>query len=225
MVGADGAPGAALPTTDHMDDDLCTDKDDVIRQMLLDEKPLALTVSGISLKDRRTLIEWLELVHNSLHLRSETFYLCIRLLDTYCSHHAAVPLGKIQLVGMAALVVASKYHDSHDTIIDMYDATRLCDGQYSKDQMVAAEAEVLAACDFRLSAPLVFQFLDVLHDLGDLEDAPRAMRLLSNLIYDTGMLYRGETPSELAQLIAAAADRIDPAEEDRERLETLQKLI
>jgi len=61
---------------------------------------------------RTTLIDWLIDVHKYMKLKQETLHLCINILDRYLSlEKHSVSRNIMQLIGCAALWIASKYHE------------------------------------------------------------------------------------------------------------------
>lgn len=59
-------------------------------------------------KMRAILIDWLIDVHLKFKLLPETLYITVGIIDRYLSLHT-VARSKLQLVGITALFVASKY--------------------------------------------------------------------------------------------------------------------
>lgn len=61
-------------------------------------------------KMRAILIDWLLEVHIKFELNLETFYLTVNIIDRFLSVKA-VPKRELQLVGISALLIASKYEE------------------------------------------------------------------------------------------------------------------
>ena len=61
--------------------------------------------NDINEKMRAILIDWLIEVHLKFRLVPETLYLCVNIIDRYCSV-INVPRTKLQLVGVTALFLA-----------------------------------------------------------------------------------------------------------------------
>ena len=66
-----------------------------------------LATSEFSANMRTVLVEWLVQVHQRFQLAQETLYLTVTLVDRFMSK-TVVSHDKIQLVGVAALLIASK---------------------------------------------------------------------------------------------------------------------
>lgn len=65
----------------------------------------------INEKMRATLVDWLVLVHTKYEFSLETLYLTINIIDRF---HAlqSVPRKELQLVGITAMLMASKYEET-----------------------------------------------------------------------------------------------------------------
>ena len=59
---------------------------------------------------RAILIDWLVEVHMKFRLVPETLYLCVNIIDRYCSIQE-VRRSQLQLVGVTALFLACKYEE------------------------------------------------------------------------------------------------------------------
>ncbi|XP_026289841.1 G2/mitotic-specific cyclin-B3 [Frankliniella occidentalis] len=105
---------------------------------------------------RSLLIDWMVEVQENFELNHETLYLGVKIVDTYLSK---VPVGKqtLQLVGAAAMFIASKYDERVPPLVD--DLTYICDGAYNHDELIAMEVAILRVIGFDLSMPLSYRFL------------------------------------------------------------------
>ncbi|KAJ6987490.1 cyclin-B3-1 isoform X3 [Populus alba x Populus x berolinensis] len=82
---------------------------------------------------RGIVINWLIEVHFKFELMPETLYLMVTLLDRYLSQ-AQIKKNELQLVGLTALFLASKYEDFwHPRIKDLISISA---ESYSRDQML-----------------------------------------------------------------------------------------
>ncbi|XP_031393076.1 putative cyclin-B3-1 isoform X2 [Punica granatum] len=105
---------------------------------------------------RGILINWLIEVHLKFDLMHETLYLMVTLLDRYLSQ---VPIQKneMQLVGLAALLLASKYEDFwHPRIKDLISVSA---ESYTREQMLRMESSILKKLKFRLNIPTPYVFM------------------------------------------------------------------
>ncbi|KAK9266076.1 hypothetical protein L1049_003538 [Liquidambar formosana] len=68
------------------------------------------TQPEINEKMRAILVDWLIEVHNKFELMPETLYLTINIVDRFLSVKT-VPRRELQLVGISAMLMASKYEE------------------------------------------------------------------------------------------------------------------
>ncbi|CBI24160.3 unnamed protein product, partial [Vitis vinifera] len=112
--------------------------------------------SDITPQMRGILINWLIEVHYKFELMQETLYLMVTLFDRYLS---LVPIKKndMQLVGLTALLLASKYEDFwHPRVKDLISISA---ESYTRDQMLGMEKVVLNKLKFRLNVPTPYVFM------------------------------------------------------------------
>ncbi|XP_019094225.1 PREDICTED: putative cyclin-B3-1 isoform X5 [Camelina sativa] len=105
---------------------------------------------------RGILINWLIEVHFKFDLMHETLYLTMNLLDRYLSQ---VPIRKneMQLIGLTALLLASKYEDYwHPRIKDLISISA---ESYTRQQILGMERIMLKELKFRLNAPTPYVFM------------------------------------------------------------------
>ncbi|KAJ7674475.1 cyclin-like protein [Mycena olivaceomarginata] len=107
--------------------------------------------------DMRALLnDWLLQVHTRFHLLPETLFLSTHLIDRFLSLRAVAP-GKLQLVGMACLLLASKYEETVSPAIANF--TQISDGAFSNAEMQQAEQHVLRTLGWDLSYPSPMHWL------------------------------------------------------------------
>ncbi|GFY99300.1 cyclin b3;1 [Actinidia rufa] len=106
---------------------------------------------------------WITEVHLKFNLMQETLYLTITLLDSYLSL-VTIKKKEMQLVGLTALLLASKYEDFwHPMVLDLINISAEA---YTRDQMlgmamasVFQEKAILKKLKFRLNAPTPYVFM------------------------------------------------------------------
>jgi G2/mitotic-specific cyclin 2 len=105
---------------------------------------------------RGILVDWLIEVHARFRLLPETLFLCVNLVDRFLSSR---PIGvdKLQLVGITALLVASKYEEVMAPTIENF--RYVADGGYTEEEILKAERYLLHIVDFDLSYPNPINFL------------------------------------------------------------------
>ncbi|XP_078077580.1 cyclin-A1 [Mustelus asterias] len=105
---------------------------------------------------RSILVDWLVEVSEEYSLQTETLYLAINYLDRFLSC-MSVLRGKLQLVGTAAMLVASKYEEIYPPEIDEF--VYITDDTYTKKQLLRMEHLLLKVLSFDMTVPTVNQFL------------------------------------------------------------------
>ncbi|KAL2325992.1 hypothetical protein Fmac_025050 [Flemingia macrophylla] len=105
---------------------------------------------------RGILINWLIEVHMKFDLMPETLYLTVTLLDQYLSQ-VTIKKTDLQLVGLTALLLASKYEDFwHPRVKDLISiSAESC----TRDQMLGMEKLMLRKLKFRLNTPTPYVFM------------------------------------------------------------------
>lgn len=107
-------------------------------------------------KMRGILVDWLIEVHMRFRLLPETLFLAVNIVDRFLSSKA-VPLDKLQLVGITAMFIASKYEEVLSPHVGNF--TRVADDGFTVDEVLAAERYTLQALKYDLSYPNPMNFL------------------------------------------------------------------
>jgi len=110
----------------------------------------------VTAKMRSVLIDWLIQVHLKFHLLQETLYLCIQIIDAYLMA-VDVPKMQLQLVGVTAMFLASKYEEMYVPAIE--DFVYMTDNTYTKSEIRQMEINILKTLDFMFGKPLPLHFL------------------------------------------------------------------
>ncbi|CAG8613925.1 16404_t:CDS:2 [Acaulospora colombiana] len=106
----------------------------------------------IDLSMRPSLIDFMIELHNVFHLRQETLYLGINILDRYCSRRT-VWKKHYQLVGCTALWIAAKFEDSKDHVPTAADLKQYCRDVYEETSFIQMEGHVLQTIEWQLGHP------------------------------------------------------------------------
>ena len=105
---------------------------------------------------RGVLIDWLIEVHTRFHLLPETLFLAVNIIDRFLSTRV-VELDKLQLVGITAMFIASKYEEVLSPHVQNF--KHVADDGFSEEEILKAERFVLAALNYDLSYPNPMNFL------------------------------------------------------------------
>jgi len=115
------------------------------------------TQTDINEKMRAILIDWLVDVHLKFKLIPETFYLTVNLIDRFLGTFA-INRQKLQLVGVAAMLIASKYEEIYPP--EVKDFEYVTDRAYSREDILDMEGKIIASLNFNLTTPSSYRFLE-----------------------------------------------------------------
>jgi Cyclin len=105
---------------------------------------------------RSILVDWLVEVHLKFKLVPETLYLTINVIDRYLDR-STVTRPKLQLVGVTALLIASKYEEIYPP--ELRDLVYICDHAYRKEQILQMEETILKCLEYKITIPSAHAFL------------------------------------------------------------------
>ncbi|KAI9358712.1 cyclin-like protein [Pilaira anomala] len=110
----------------------------------------------ITWKMRGVLIDWVVEIHYLFQLLPETLYLTVNIIDRFLSLRM-VALSKLQLVGITALFIATKFEEM--ACPNIQDFLFMTDNAVKEDQLIRAERFILQVLDFHLCYPNPVNFL------------------------------------------------------------------
>ena len=70
---------------------------------------------------RAILVDWIIEVHTALKLQPETQFLTVSLIDRYLEH-TQTTRNQLQLVGISAMLIASKFEEIYPPRLAQYEA-------------------------------------------------------------------------------------------------------
>ncbi|XP_022749107.1 cyclin-B2-4-like isoform X7 [Durio zibethinus] len=105
---------------------------------------------------RGILIDWLIEVHYKLELMDETLYLTVNLIDRFLAVQQVVRK-KLQLVGVTAMLLASKYEEVSVPVVE--DLILISDKAYSRKEVLDMEKLMINTLQFNLSLPTPYVFM------------------------------------------------------------------
>ncbi|NXU58044.1 CCNB2 protein, partial [Turnix velox] len=154
---------------------------------------------------RALLVDWLIQVHSRLSLLQETLYMCVAILDRFLQNHP-VSRKKLQLVGVTALFIASKYEELIALSID--DFVYLTDNAYTPAEVKEMEMMILRELNFSFGRPLPPHFLRRASKAGEAEVKHHALAkyFMELTLVDYDMVhYR---PSEIAAAALCLSQKV-----------------
>jgi G2/mitotic-specific cyclin 1/2 len=107
-------------------------------------------------KMRGILVDWLIEVHTRFHLLPETLFLAVNIIDRFLSAKV-VQLDRLQLVGVTAMFIASKYEEVLSPHVANF--RHVADDGFTEAEILSAERYVLTALNYDLSYPNPMNFL------------------------------------------------------------------
>jgi hypothetical protein len=149
-------------------------------------KPYMDRQADINEKMRAILVDWLVEVHMKFRLVPDTLYLCVNIIDRYCSI-AKVSRTKLQLLGVTSLFLACKHEEIYPP--EVRDCVYITDRAYDRQEVSALrcnrqavvtylsvlpsyiiitlcqqvldmEQTILRVLNWRISLPTAYPFLD-----------------------------------------------------------------
>jgi hypothetical protein len=105
---------------------------------------------------RGILVDWLLEVHTRFRLLPETLFLAVNIIDRFLSTKV-VQLDRLQLVGVTAMFIASKYEEVLSPHVSNF--RHVADDGFTDDEILSAERYVLTALNYDLSYPNPMNFV------------------------------------------------------------------
>lgn len=158
-------------------------------------KPKYMLGYEINARMRAVLIDWLIQVHCKFQLLQETLYLTVTVLDRFLQVQP-VSRKMLQLVGVTAMLVASKYEEMYCP--EVGDFSYITDDAFSKVQILEMERMILRCLNFDLGRPLPLHFLRRASKAGNADAGQHTLAkyLMELTLLDYDMVHLH--PSEVA---------------------------
>lgn len=159
----------------------------------------------INAKMRAILVDWLVDVHKKYKLRSETLFLAIGLMDRFLERRQTARL-HLQLVGVAALLIASKFEEIHPPQVN--DFVYITDKAYTSEDVLRMEVSMLTVLEFQVCCPTAAHFMERYQRVNGCTEAHRdlAQYLLELTLTEYSMVRY--TPSHLAAAALFLSNRL-----------------
>ncbi|XP_012865394.1 PREDICTED: G2/mitotic-specific cyclin-B2 [Dipodomys ordii] len=168
-------------------------------------KPRFLDGRDINGRMRAILVDWLVQVHSKFRLLQETLYMCVAIMDRFLQVQP-VCRKKLQLVGITALLLASKYEEMFSPNIE--DFVYITDNAYTSSQIREMETFILKELKFELGRPLPLHFLRRASKAGevDVEQHTLAKYLMELTLLDYDMVHYH--PSKVAAAASCLSQKV-----------------
>lgn len=106
---------------------------------------------------RAILVDWLISVHLKFKLLPETLYITVNLIDRYFSMFN-VQKSQVQLVGIAALLIATKYEEIYPPTVKEF--IYLTDDTFTRKEVLEMERKILFNIEFGITETSSYRFLE-----------------------------------------------------------------
>jgi G2/mitotic-specific cyclin-B, other len=126
------------------------------KEIAINPNYIADVQTHVTEKMRTILVDWMVEVHIKYKQVPETLYLTIQLIDRYLQVKS-VRRSKLQLVGVSALLLASKYEEIYPP--EVRDLVHVTDHAYTKSDIIEAESDIANSLEFHLTVPTIHTFL------------------------------------------------------------------
>ncbi|KAL6717870.1 G2/mitotic-specific cyclin [Lecanora helva] len=144
---------------------------------------------------RGVLVDWLIEVHTRFHLLPETLFLAINIIDRFLSTRI-VELEKLQLVGITAMFIASKYEEVLSPHVSNF--RHVADDGFTEEEILKAERFLLQALNYDLSYPNPMNFL---RRISKADNYDIQTRTIGKYLLEIGLVdhkFMGYHPSHVA---------------------------
>ncbi|KAM5194842.1 G2/mitotic-specific cyclin-B1 [Mantella aurantiaca] len=147
---------------------------------------------------RAILVDWLVQVHMRFKLLQETMFMTVSILDRFLQVNP-VPKKLLQLAGVTAMFIASKYEEIYYPTIG--DFSFVTDHTYTKAQIRNMEMQILSVLKFDIGKPLPIHFLRRASKIGEVE---ATVHTLAKYLTELAMLDYDMVHFPPSQVAAAA---------------------
>ena len=113
----------------------------------------------INPKMRIILIDWLFEVNCKLKFKEETFFITVYIIDSYSSQKF-VPRKKYQLLGVAALFIATKLNEIFTG--NVRDYAFITDNAYNESEIIDMEEDICKILNFNFLIPNCLSFFEII---------------------------------------------------------------
>nr|AAK32876.1 cyclin B2 [Rana dybowskii] len=154
---------------------------------------------------RAILVDWLIQVNSRFQFLQETLYMGIAIMDRFLQVQP-ISRGKLQLVGVTSLLLASKYEEMYSP--EVADFAYITDNAYTTSQIREMEMIILRELKFDLGRPLPLHFLRRASKAcsADAEQHTLAKYLMELTLVDYEMVHFH--PSEIAAAALCLAQKV-----------------
>ena len=142
---------------DEYFDDICMELNSKEEKYLPNPNYMSIQ-KDINHRMRAILIDWLIDVHLKYKMVPQTMYISVNLIDRFLSINETSRI-KLQLVGVTAMFIASKYEEIYPP--ELKDFVYITDNAYVKSEVLDMESKMLICLNFDITFPTQWSFLEI----------------------------------------------------------------
>eukprot|EP00040_Diaphanoeca_grandis_P003861 m.26176 g.26176 ORF g.26176 m.26176 type:complete len:387 (-) comp15296_c0_seq2:466-1626(-) len=152
---------------------------------------------------RSILVDWLVEVSQEYRLDAQTLFIAVSYIDRFLSE-MSVQRGKLQLVGVTAMLLASKYEEIYPPAVDEF--VYITDNTYSREQILKMEHLILKVLKFDMGGVTAYSFFQRFIKMAQADDNVKYLTMyLMELTLQDGERFLKYTPSIVAASALAVA--------------------
>ena len=156
--------------------------------------------SDLNSRMRIILFDWIATVALKFDYSADTAITTMRIVDQYTKVRP-VPVKKYQLVGIAALVIASKVDEVEGYAMEAH--VRVCDDAYSMQEIIEMESNICTALEFEFDASRIGITASFLSRIADANLHKKgSIILLASHIFQSDLSRSNTVSARLAYLRA-----------------------
>mmetsp|Transcript_25443 Transcript_25443/g.35687 ORF Transcript_25443/g.35687 Transcript_25443/m.35687 type:complete len:538 (-) Transcript_25443:1469-3082(-) len=106
---------------------------------------------------RAVLLDWMAEVCEEYHVHRETYHISVNYVDRFLTKCHSVPRDKLQLLGIVALFVASKFEETY--ALQPKDLSNVTAGTYTVEQILLMENILVTQLQWKLLPPTPYSWL------------------------------------------------------------------
>lgn len=107
---------------------------------------------------RATLVDWIIQIHMKFKLLPETLFITVNIIDRFLSIRMGIEKDEIQLLGVSALLIATKYEEIYPP--NVKDFIYITKKAYNHEQIIEMERQIIYTLQFNITETSPYRFLE-----------------------------------------------------------------
>ena len=107
---------------------------------------------------RATLVDWIIQIHMKFKLLPETLFITVNIIDRFLSIRMGIEKEEIQLLGVSALLIATKYEEIYPP--NVKDFIYITKKAYNHEQIIEMERQIIYTLQFNITETSPYRFLE-----------------------------------------------------------------